>query len=72
MAYLRAVVNPVDEVSIKRILNVPKRGIGDASVGAPRRLGRGQRVSRSSRRCAAPTKPGSAAPPAGASPASSS
>ncbi len=32
MAYLRAVVNPADEVSVKRILNVPKRGIGDASV----------------------------------------
>ena len=33
MAYLRAVVNPSDEVSVKRILNVPKRGIGDTSVG---------------------------------------
>ncbi|MEO7397098.1 MAG: 3'-5' exonuclease, partial [Ilumatobacteraceae bacterium] len=33
MAYLRAVVNPADEVSIKRVLNVPKRGIGDTSVG---------------------------------------
>ncbi len=32
MAYLRAVVNPADEVSLKRILNVPKRGIGDTSV----------------------------------------
>lgn len=32
MSYLRAVVNPADEVSIKRILNVPKRGIGDSSV----------------------------------------
>ena len=32
LAYLRAVVNPSDEVSIKRILNVPKRGIGDSSV----------------------------------------
>lgn len=32
MAYLRAVVNPADEVSIKRILNVPKRGVGDASI----------------------------------------
>jgi DNA helicase-2/ATP-dependent DNA helicase PcrA len=32
MAYLRAVVNPLDEVSIKRVLNVPKRGIGDTSV----------------------------------------
>ena len=32
MAYLRAAVNPADEVSVKRILNVPKRGIGDTSV----------------------------------------
>jgi DNA helicase II / ATP-dependent DNA helicase PcrA len=32
MAYLRTVVNPVDEVSLKRVLNVPKRGIGDTSV----------------------------------------
>jgi len=32
MAYLRAVVNPVDEVSVKRVLNVPKRGVGDTSV----------------------------------------
>jgi superfamily I DNA/RNA helicase len=32
MAYLRAVVNPADEVSVKRVLNVPKRGVGDASL----------------------------------------
>jgi DNA helicase-2/ATP-dependent DNA helicase PcrA len=32
MAYLRAVVNPSDEVSVKRVLNVPKRGVGDSSV----------------------------------------
>ncbi|MFN2607984.1 MAG: DNA helicase PcrA [Acidimicrobiales bacterium] len=32
IAYLRAVVNPTDEVSVRRILNVPKRGIGDTSV----------------------------------------
>ena len=32
MAYLRAIVNPADEVNVKRILNVPKRGIGDASI----------------------------------------
>ncbi len=32
MAYLRTVVNPADEVSLKRVLNTPKRGIGDASV----------------------------------------
>ena len=33
LAYLRAVVNPVDEVSLKRVLNVPKRGVGDTTVG---------------------------------------
>ncbi len=33
MAYLRAVLNPLDEVSLKRVLNVPKRGVGDTSVG---------------------------------------
>ena len=32
MAYLRAVANPADEVSVKRVLGVPKRGIGEASV----------------------------------------
>jgi DNA helicase-2/ATP-dependent DNA helicase PcrA len=33
LAYLRAVVNPLDEVSLKRIVNVPKRGVGDTSLG---------------------------------------
>ena len=32
MAYLRATLNPSDEVSVKRVLNTPKRGVGDASV----------------------------------------
>jgi DNA helicase-2/ATP-dependent DNA helicase PcrA len=33
LSYLRALVNPDDEVSWKRIVNVPKRGVGDTSVG---------------------------------------
>ncbi|MEJ7844061.1 MAG: DNA helicase PcrA [Acidimicrobiales bacterium] len=32
LAYLKATVNPTDEVSVKRVLNVPKRGVGDSSV----------------------------------------
>jgi DNA helicase-2/ATP-dependent DNA helicase PcrA len=32
LAYLRAVANPADEVSLKRVINVPKRGVGDTSV----------------------------------------
>jgi len=32
LAYLRAVANPLDEVSLKRIINVPKRGVGDTSL----------------------------------------
>jgi len=32
MAYLRAVVNPVDEVNVKRVLNTPRRGVGDSSI----------------------------------------
>jgi DNA helicase-2/ATP-dependent DNA helicase PcrA len=32
LAYLRTVVNPADEVSLTRIINVPTRGLGDAAV----------------------------------------
>lgn len=32
MAYLRLINNPLDDVSLKRIINVPKRAIGDSTV----------------------------------------
>ena len=32
MAYLRLIYNPFDDIALKRIINVPKRSIGDASI----------------------------------------
>ena len=32
IAYLRALVNPDDDVSLRRIINEPKRGIGEATI----------------------------------------
>ncbi len=34
LAYLRAIANPDDLVSLRRILNTPRRGIGDRAEGA--------------------------------------
>lgn len=33
MAYLRVISNSLDAVSLQRIVNVPRRGVGDASLG---------------------------------------
>lgn len=32
VAYLRVLSNPQDEVSIKRVINVPRRGVGEAAI----------------------------------------
>lgn len=32
ISYLRLIMNPQDEISLKRTINVPKRGIGDKSI----------------------------------------
>ncbi|WP_313406004.1 DNA helicase PcrA [Aeromicrobium sp.] len=38
LAYVRVLVNPRDAVSIRRVLNEPKRGIGDRAEGALERF----------------------------------
>ena len=39
LAYLRAIANPDDEVSLRRIVNVPRRGVGESSVAKVAALG---------------------------------
>ena len=34
MAYLRVVAQPADDLALERIINTPKRGLGDAAVRA--------------------------------------
>ena len=45
MAYLRVLANPADEINLRRILNVPKRGIGDRAEAAIAMLAERDRVS---------------------------
>jgi DNA helicase-2/ATP-dependent DNA helicase PcrA len=45
LAYLRALVNPADEVALKRIVNTPKRAIGDTSVGHVDRFAEAERIT---------------------------
>jgi DNA helicase-2/ATP-dependent DNA helicase PcrA len=45
LAYLRATVNPDDTVSLRRILNTPRRGIGERAEATVAALAEAQRVS---------------------------
>jgi DNA helicase-2/ATP-dependent DNA helicase PcrA len=45
IAYLRAISNRSDDVSVRRILNVPKRGIGDRAEAAVADLANRERIS---------------------------
>jgi DNA helicase-2/ATP-dependent DNA helicase PcrA len=44
LAYLRAVANPGDEVSLRRILNTPRRGVGDTTLARVIAFGNERRI----------------------------
>ncbi len=39
LAYLRVLANPYDEISLRRIINTPKRGIGDKAIDGLEQMG---------------------------------
>ncbi|MBN1290175.1 MAG: DNA helicase PcrA [Actinobacteria bacterium] len=45
VAYLRVIANPSDEVSLRRIINVPTRGIGKTTLGHVERYARDYGIS---------------------------
>jgi DNA helicase-2/ATP-dependent DNA helicase PcrA len=45
LAYLRLIANPEDEVSLRRVLNVPRRGIGDRTEECVAVLAQRERIS---------------------------
>jgi DNA helicase-2/ATP-dependent DNA helicase PcrA len=45
LAYLRALVNPADMVSLRRVLNVPKRGIGERAEACVDALAQRDRIT---------------------------
>ncbi len=45
IAYLRAIANPDDDVNLRRVLNVPKRGLGDRSEAMVAGFAERERIS---------------------------
>ena len=45
LAYLRVIANPHDEVSLRRIINTPKRGLGDRAIASIDALAAAEGVS---------------------------
>ncbi len=45
LAYLRVIQNPNDEISLRRIINTPKRGIGDQAIDSVDELAKREGIS---------------------------
>ncbi|MBV7433164.1 DNA helicase PcrA [Dermabacteraceae bacterium TAE3-ERU5] len=58
IAYLRVLLNPDDEINLRRILNVPKRGIGDRAEAAIAVYAEQQRIGFAQALAAAEHAPG--------------
>ena len=57
LAYLRVIAQPADDLAFERIVNVPKRGLGDKAVAKLHQLRRAPRASR----CRSPPRASSTA-----------
>ena len=51
LAYLKLIINPHDDVSLRRVINVPARGIGKGVMDSLQAIEPGRRSSRTRRRC---------------------
>jgi DNA helicase-2/ATP-dependent DNA helicase PcrA len=58
LAYLRMLVNPADEISLRRILNTPRRGIGDRAEACVQAFAERERISFWEALCRADEAPG--------------
>ncbi len=58
LAYLRAIANPDDVVSVRRILNTPRRGIGERAEACVEALAARERISFTDALCRAGEAPG--------------
>jgi DNA helicase-2/ATP-dependent DNA helicase PcrA len=45
MAYLRVIANPLDEISLRRVINVPPRGIGKSTMDALEKISHERDIS---------------------------